>query len=204
MGDIKFFYGSSNPELGEKICKELGVEPGKVDIKKFANGETYVRLLENVRGKHVFIMQSAVEPINDNLMELLIMLDSAKLASAGKVTVLIPCYFYARQDRKAASREPITARLVANLIETAGANRVITLEVHSDQAQGFFDVPLDNLSPKRVFLKKAKELGTKDDRCGHDRPSCLAVGTGYGDYFAEVITHIDEDKSVSELFSKGL
>jgi ribose-phosphate pyrophosphokinase len=158
LGELKLFIGSSNPKLGEEICKHLSAPLGKIDIKKFASGETYVRFLENIRACDVFLIQTAVEPINDNLMELLIMIDAAKRASAGRITVIMPHFFYARQDRKAASREPITAKLVSDLLEKAGANRIVTLEVHSDQIQGFSNIPFDNLSPKKIFVKKAKEL----------------------------------------------
>ena len=156
LAELKLFFGSSNPKLGEEICKHLNITPGKIELKQFASGETYVRFLENIRAKDVFLIQTAVESINDNLMELLIMIDAAKRASAGRITVVMPHFFYARQDRKAASREPITAKLVADLLEKAGANRVVALEVHSDQIQGFFNIPFDNLAPKRVFIKEAK------------------------------------------------
>jgi len=158
FGEIKIFCGSSNQKLGKTICKHLNLEDGQIEIKKFSSGETYVRLLENVRGKDVFLLQTATEPINDNLIELLIMVDAAKRASAGRITVIMPHFFYARQDRKAASREPISAKLIAQLLESSGANRIISLEIHSDQIQGFFNIPLDNLAPKKIFIDKAKEL----------------------------------------------
>jgi ribose-phosphate pyrophosphokinase len=157
-GELKVFYGSSNPKLGAEICEELEIECGKILIKKFANDETYIQFQENVRDKDVFLLQTASKPINDNFVELLIMIDAAKRSSAGRITVVMPSYFYARQDRKAASREPISARLVADLLEKAGADRTLVLELHSDQIQGFFNIPLDNLSPKRIFIKKAREL----------------------------------------------
>ena len=156
--ELKFFYGSSNPELGKKIASLLGTNEQKIIIKKFANGETYVQFLENIREKDVFLMQTAVESINDNLMELLIMIDAAKRASAGRITAVTPNYFYARQDRKAASRESITARLVADLLTAAGADRIITMDLHSDQTQGFFNIPLDNLPTSGTLIKKAKEI----------------------------------------------
>jgi ribose-phosphate pyrophosphokinase len=155
--EMIFFYGSSNPELGKKMAKCLNAPEGKIKIKKFANGEIYAQFEENIRGKDVFLMQTATEPLNDNLMELLIMIDAAKRSSAGRIIAVIPNYFYARQDRKAASREPITARLVADLITTAGADRVITMDLHSDQTQGFFDLPLDNLPTSSTLIKKAEE-----------------------------------------------
>jgi len=158
LGELKIFFGSSNPAFGKNVCKQLNIEEGKIEIKKFASGETYVRFLENIRAKDVFLIQTAVEPINDNLMELLIMVDAAKRASAGRIVIIMPFFFYARQDRKAASREPISAKLVSDLLERAGADRVLTLEVHSDQIQGFFGIPFDNLAPKKIFIQKAKEL----------------------------------------------
>jgi len=158
LSELKLFFGSSNPSFGKDVCKNLNLEEGKIEIKKFASGETYVRFLENIRACDVFLLQTAVEPINDNLMELLIMIDAAKRASAGRITVVMPFFFYARQDRKAASREPISAKLIADLLQRAGANRILTLEVHSDQIQGFFDIPFDNLAPKKIFIEKAKEL----------------------------------------------
>ncbi|MFA6064352.1 MAG: ribose-phosphate pyrophosphokinase [archaeon] len=156
--ELKFFYGSSNPLLGEAIVKELGVENGKILLKKFSDGETYAQFGENVRAKDVFLLQTACEPMNDNLVELLLMIDAAKRSSAGRITAIIPNYFYARQDRKADSREPITAKLIADLLTTAGANRVLTLDLHSEQIQGFFNIPLDNLPARTMMIKKAKEL----------------------------------------------
>ncbi len=156
--EIMLFSGSSNPNLGKEIAKQLNIPKGKINLKKFANGETYAQFLENIRGKDVFLLQTAVDPINDYLMELLIMIDAAKRSSAGRITVVTPNFFYARQDRKAASREPITAKLVADLITTAGADRIITIDLHSDQTQGFFNIPLDNLPTTSIMMKKAKEL----------------------------------------------
>jgi ribose-phosphate pyrophosphokinase len=155
--ELRFFYGSSNPELGKKITNALGITEGKITLKKFANGETYAQFMENIRGKDVFLMQTAVNPINDNLVELLVMIDAAKRASAGRITIITPNYFYARQDRKAASREPITAKLVADLLTTAGADRVMTLDLHSDQTQGFFNIPMDNLPTTKILIEQAKK-----------------------------------------------
>lgn len=156
--ELILFSGSSNPLLGKEISKQLNIPEGKINLKKFSNGETYAQFLENIRGKDVFLLQTAVDPINDYLMELLIMIDAAKRSSAGRITVVSPNFFYARQDRKAASREPITAKLVADLLTTAGANRIITIDLHSDQTQGFFNIPLDNLPTTSIMMKKAKEL----------------------------------------------
>lgn len=145
--------GSSNPELSAKIARNLSTTLRQVELKRFSDGETYVRIGENVRGQDVFILQSTAPPVNDHLMELLILIDAAKRASASRITAVIPYFGYARQDRKAASREPITAKLVADLLSTAGADRVMTVDLHSGQIQGFFDIPVDNLLPDKLFAR---------------------------------------------------
>ena len=151
--EIKVFAGNSNPELAEHICSELYRTLGKADVAQFADGECSVSVFEPVRGKDVFIVQSTCNHVNDNLMELLIMIDACKRASAGRVTAVIPYFGYARQDRKAKSRDPISAKLVANLITTAGADRVLTMDLHAAQIQGFFDIPVDNLLGSHLFVK---------------------------------------------------
>ncbi len=143
--EIKIFSGSSNRPLAEKIAKQLNTSLGDLELKHFSDGEIYCRFDESIRGKDVFLVQSTHYPVNNNLMELLIMIDAARRASAGRITAVIPYFGYARQDRKARSREPITAKLVANLITSAGADRVLTMDLHCLQIQGFFDIPLDNL-----------------------------------------------------------
>ncbi len=143
--EIKLFSGNSNRELAEAIAKKLNTELGEVEVGTFSDGEISVHIAETVRGRDVFIIQSTSSPVNDNLMELLIMIDAAKRASAGRITAVIPYFGYARQDRKARSRDPITAKLVANLLTNAGADRVLTMDLHADQIQGFFDIPVDNL-----------------------------------------------------------
>ena len=150
---ITLLSGSSNPELAEKVSKELGIELTPVEIKNFNDGETYVRVEKSVRGSHVFIIQPTSPPVNDNLMELLILVDALKRASAKEITAVIPYYGYSRQDRKATSREPITAKLVASLIETAGVDRVVTFDLHVDQIQGFFNIPVDNLAAMPILAK---------------------------------------------------
>lgn len=158
---MALFSGSVNPELADKIADSLGVSLGKVRLEKFSNGEIYARYLESVRGADVFIVQSvAGEHVNDALMELLIMADAAKRASARTITAVISHYGYARQDRKAAAREPITAKLVANLIETSGITRVMTIDLHQGQIQGFFDMPVDHLTALPILADyfKAKNL----------------------------------------------
>ena len=151
--EIKVFAGNSNPELAEHICSELYRTLGKADVAQFADGECSVSVFEPVRGKDVFIVQSTCNHVNDNLMELLIMIDAMRRASAGRITAVIPYFGYARQDRKAKSRDPISAKLVANLITTAGADRGLTMDLHAAQIQGFFDIPVDNLLGSHLFVK---------------------------------------------------
>ena len=143
--EIKIFTGNSNRPLAEAIAAKLDTSLGLMEVTHFSDGEIYVRFDESIRGKDVFLIQSTSYPVNANLMELLIMIDAAKRASAGRITAVMPYFGYARQDRKARSREPITAKLVANLITSAGADRVLTMDLHCLQIQGFFDIPLDNL-----------------------------------------------------------
>lgn len=143
--EIKLFCGNANPALALKISEKLGVPLGDCVVKPFADGEVSLSLSETVRGKDAFIIQPTCRPVNDNLMELLIMIDAMKRASAGRITAVIPYFGYARQDRKAKSRDPISAKLVANLISVAGASRVLTMDLHAAQIQGFFDIPVDNL-----------------------------------------------------------
>ena len=150
--NIKIFCGNSNPDFAEGICKNLGIELGKAEVKTFADGEASVSLLETVRGDDVFLVQSTCKPVNDNLMELLVMCDACRRASAGRITAVIPYFGYARQDRKAKSRDPISAKLVANMITAAGADRVLTMDLHAPQIQGFFDIPLDHLLGNPTFV----------------------------------------------------
>ena len=159
--NIKIFCGNSNPEFAKTVCNELWIPMGKCTVKTFADGEASVSLEETVRGADVFLIQSTCKPVNDNLMELLVMIDACRRASAGRVTAVIPYFGYARQDRKAKSRDPISAKLVANMITAAGAQRVLTMDLHAAQIQGFFDLPLDHLlgAPSFVdyYLKKFPE-----------------------------------------------
>lgn len=149
--EIKVFTGNSNPELAKKICEIAGVELGKSKASQFADGECSISIMEPVRGKDVFIVQSTCKPVNDSLMELLVMVDAIHRASAGRITAVIPYFGYARQDRKAKPRDPISAKLVANLLSAAGVDRVLTMDLHADQIQGFFDIPLDNLRGAPIF-----------------------------------------------------
>ena len=150
--NIQVFCGNSNPEFAKTICKELGIEMGKADVKHFADGEASVSLEETVRGADVFLIQSTCKPVNDHLMELLVMIDACRRASAGRITAVIPYFGYARQDRKAKSRDPISAKLVANMLTAAGANRILTMDLHAAQIQGFFDIPLDHLLGNVTFV----------------------------------------------------
>ena len=160
--DIKIFSGTSNRPLAEAICKEVGTELGNAEVGAFSDGENFVSIYETVRGSDVFVVQSTSSPVNDNLMELLIMIDACKRASAGRVTAVIPYFGYARQDRKAKSRDPISAKLVANMLTAAGADRVLTMDLHAAQIQGFFDIPVDNLLGNPVFVDYyAKKFGER-------------------------------------------
>ncbi|MEM9352933.1 MAG: ribose-phosphate pyrophosphokinase [Planctomycetota bacterium] len=158
MTDLKLFSGQGNPQLGEKIAQYLGVPPGKVTLGAFPDGETSCKIDEDIRGRDVYLMQPTCPPANDNLMQLLVMIDSCKRASAERITAVLPYFGYARQDRKDEGRVPITAKLVANIITRAGADRVLTMDLHAAQIQGFFDVPVDHLYAAPVlnehFIKK--------------------------------------------------
>lgn len=142
---IKLFAGNASPKLAQDIADQLGMPLCKIEVGKFSDGECFVQILESVRGSDVFVIQSTSSPVNDNLMELLIMIDALKRASAGRITAVIPYFGYARQDRKARPRDPITARLVADILEKAGADRILTMDLHANQIQGFFSIPVDHL-----------------------------------------------------------
>ena len=150
--DIKIFCGSSNQALALDICKKIGTSLGEAEVGTFSDGEKYVSIYETVRGSDVFVIQSTCSPVNDNLMEMLIMIDALRRASAGRITAVVPYFGYARQDRKTKPRDPISAKLVANLITRAGADRVLTMDLHANQIQGFFDIPVDNLLGSPVFV----------------------------------------------------
>ncbi|MEG0370934.1 MAG: ribose-phosphate diphosphokinase [Clostridium sp.] len=162
-GNVKLIAGNSNPELAKEIADILGADLVDSEVATFSDGEICVNIKETVRGNDVYVIQSTCEPVNNNLMELLILIDALKRASAGRVTAVIPYYGYARQDRKAKSRDPITAKLVANLISAAGADRVLTMDLHAAQIQGYFDIPLDHLLGAPILAKTFKEKGLVDD-----------------------------------------
>jgi len=159
---LMVFSGRANPELRAKIAEKLGVKLGKVAIKTFADGEIYVKYRESIRGADVFIVQPTCRPVNENLVELLIMIQAAKLASAHRVTAVMPWMGYSRQDKKSCPREPITARLVADMIQAAGADRVLTMDLHAGQLQGFFDVPVDHMTALSMIGDYFKDKGLED------------------------------------------
>ncbi len=164
---IKVFCGNSNPEFAKTICKELGIDLGMSQISTFADGEVSVTLEETVRMADVYLIQSTCKPVNDHLMELLVAIDACRRASAGRITAVIPYFGYARQDRKAKSRDPITAKLVANLLTAAGADRILTMDLHAAQIQGFFDIPVDHLLGNVSFVKYYMEKFPMD-KFNHD------------------------------------
>lgn len=172
--NLKILYGSAVPELAKSISAKLGVPPVNAEIKHFADGECSVSIYDPVRGADVFIIQSTCRPVNDNLMELLVMIDAVRRASAKRITAVIPYFGYARQDRKAKSRDPISAKLVANLITEAGADRVLTMDLHADQIQGFFDIPVDNMRGSPLFVKEFISM------FGKSNPDVIVVSPDVG------------------------
>jgi len=162
MEDFFIFAGNSNPILAKKICDYVGRPLGGAKVSTFSDGEVQIEIDENVRGRNVYVVQSTCAPVNDNLVELLLMIDAFKRASASRITAVIPYYGYARQDKKVAPRVPISAKLIADLLETAGATRVITMDLHAGQIQGFFNIPVDNLFAAPVLIKYIKERFEED------------------------------------------
>jgi len=158
QGELRIFAGSSNRPLAEEICKLIDIPLGEAVVMSFPDGESFVKINENVRGRDVFIIQATSTPANHHIMELLIMIDAARRASADRITAVLPFYGYARQDRKDQPRVPITAKLVANLLVAAGANRVLTMDLHAQQIQGFFDIPVDHLYASPVFYSYLQKL----------------------------------------------
>ncbi len=157
MNELKLFSGTANPELAQKIANKLGIELGDLTIRRFADGEVHAKANQSVRGCDAFIVQSCQTPVNDHLMELLVIIDSFRRASVRRVTVVMPYFCYSRQDKKLKPREPVTAKLVANLLTTAGANRVLTMDLHSGQIMGFFDIPVDHLYSGPIIAGHIKE-----------------------------------------------
>lgn len=160
---LMVFSGRSHSVLAERIAEQLGVELGEIDLGTFANGETYCRFDESIRGADVFLVQTGSEPVDRNVMELLFMIQAAKLASAKRITAVIPLFPYARQDRKAKPREPISARLIADMLQLAGADRVLTMDLHAGQIQGFFTIPVDHMTALPLFARHFRDLGLTGD-----------------------------------------
>ena len=173
-GKLKLFTGNSNPALAQRIADALGVELGNVTCKKFADGEVSVTFEETVRGCDVFLIQSTCCPVNDNFMELLVMIDACRRASANRITAVMPYFGYARQDRKARPRDPISAKLCANMLEAAGADRVLTMDLHANQIQGFFDIPVDNLLGTKILTQYFY------DKIGTNNPDYVVVSPDLG------------------------
>ena len=162
-GDMMVFTGTANPELAKKVAKHLGLELGRATVDRFSDGEVMVELLDNVRGKDVFVLQSTCAPTNDSLMEVMVMVDALRRASAGRITAAIPYFGYARQDRRPRSaRVAITAKVVANMLTSVGVNRLLTMDLHSDQIQGFFEIPVDNIYASPVLLADLTKLKYQD------------------------------------------
>ncbi len=162
IGNLKLFTGNANPELAQEIAEYIGTKVGDAQVKHFSDGEISIMIDESVRGDDVYIIQPTCTPVNDNMMELLIMIDAMRRASAKRITAVLPYYGYARQDRKSRGREPITAKLVANLIDKAGARRVLAMDLHAQQIQGFFDIPLDNLMGLPILADYYKHKDTEN------------------------------------------
>jgi ribose-phosphate pyrophosphokinase len=162
MNKMEIFTGNANPQLAKDICSELGKKLGGMLVSRFSEGEVRIKIDDNVRGKDVFIVQPTCPPVNESLMELLIIIDALKRASAGRITAVLPYYGYARQDRKDQPRVPITAKLVANLLTVAGADRILTMDLHAGQIQGFFDIPMDHLFAVNVFVEYITKLKIED------------------------------------------
>ena len=173
-GKLKLFTGNSNPALAKRIADAMGLQLGDVTVKQFADGEVSVNFGESVRGCDVFLIQSTCCPVNDNFMELLVMIDACRRASANRITAVMPYFGYARQDRKARPRDPISAKLCANMLEAAGADRVLTMDLHANQIQGFFDIPVDNLLGTKILTQYFY------DKLGTNNPDYVVVSPDLG------------------------
>ncbi|MBN2483549.1 MAG: ribose-phosphate pyrophosphokinase [Candidatus Omnitrophica bacterium] len=189
------FSGNSNPDLAKKICKELGLKLGRALIGRFSDGEVRVEIQENLRGKDVFVIQSTCPPVNENLMEFLIMLDALRRASPKRLTAVIPYFGYARQDRKDQPRVPITAKLVANLLVGSGAHRVLTLDLHAGQLQGFFDIPLDHLYAVNVFIDYFKKIRLNNLVIGSPDVGGIKMARAYAKRFGAGLAIVDKRRN---------
>jgi len=202
---VKIFSGTSNRPLSEAIAKNIGIELGKCTVSSFPDGETFVKIEENVRGEDVYLVQSTCPPTNHNLMEMFIMIDALRRASAARITAVIPFYGYARQDRKDQPRVPITAKLVANLLVTAGANRVLTMDLHAQQIQGFFDIPVDHLYAAPVIYEYLKTRDLKNFIVVSPDVGGLKMAYAYSQFLdSELAIVAKRRKSASEVESMGI
>ncbi len=192
MDKLAIFSGNANPELANAICKNLRVKLQDALVGRFSEGEIRVKINENVRGKDVFIVQPTCPPSNDNLMELLIMMDALRRASANRITAVIPYFGYARQDRKDQPRVPITAKLVANLLTTSGANRILTMDLHAGQIQGFFDIPVDHLFSVGVFVDYFSKMDIKDLVAVSPDVGSIKMARAYAKRFSADLAIIDK------------
>ncbi len=192
--ELRVFSGRANPQLTQRICEHIGIPVGRARAELFPDGEVIVKLDEDVRGRDVFVVQPTCEPVNESLMELLIWIDCLKRASANRITAVMPYYGYARQDRKSEGRTPITAKLVANLIVAAGADRVIAMDLHAAQIQGFFDIPVDHLVASRVFAEHYKVEAPKLGRIAivSPDPGNLKVASDYAEVLNADLAFIDK------------
>lgn len=201
---IKIFSGNSNKELAKKIAEHLGVELGDAVVSRFSDGEISVNINESVRGVDAFIIQSTCSPVNRHLMEMLIMIDAFKRASAGRITAVIPYYGYARQDRKAKARDPITAKLVANLLTAAGADRILTMDLHANQIQGYFDIPVDHLLGGRILVEHFEKMNIKDLVVVSPDHGSVARARTFAQYLDAPIAMVDKRRpkdNVSEVMN---
>ena len=201
---IKIFSGNSNPELAQKIASQLGVELGDAVVTRFSDGEISVNINESVRGVDAFIIQSTCSPVNRHLMEMLIMIDAFKRASAGRITAVIPYYGYARQDRKAKARDPITAKLVANLLTAAGADRILTMDLHANQIQGYFDIPVDHLLGGRILMEHFEKMNIEDLVVVSPDHGSVARARTFAQYLDSPIAIVDKRRpkdNVSEVMN---
>ena len=202
---MKIFSGTSNRPLAEAIARNIGIELGQCTVSSFPDGETFVKIDENVRGEDVFLVQSTCPPTNHALMEMFIMIDALRRASADRITAVIPFYGYARQDRKDQPRVPITAKLVANLLVTAGANRVLTMDLHAQQIQGFFDIPVDHLYAAPVIYEYLKKKDLKNFIVVSPDVGGLKMAYAYSQFLdAELAIVAKRRKSASEVESMGI
>lgn len=204
MSKYKLFSGTANPEFAKKVGKYLNVEVGVASIKKFSDGEISVQIKESVRGQDVFIVQPTCAPTNDHLMELLIMIDALKRSSAASISAVIPYYGYARQDRKAAPRVPISAKLVADMLEAAGIDRMITIDLHAAQIQGFFNIPVDNLYGSVLFVSHLRSKNLKNPIIASPDIGGVARARSYADKLGYELVIVDkkrEQANVAEVMN---